>query len=273
MTDPHPQPTPRPARDVPPALTDFDAVAAALRGRRPALFLDYDGTLTPIVDRPDLAVLSEAARATVARVAARLPVAVISGRDRADVARLVGIDTLTVAGSHGFDIAAPGGRVIHSAAGGDVGAALDAVETDLHRRLDSVPGSLIERKKFSIAAHYRLVPPGRADEVRQAVAAVVAAHPGLKAKPGKMVLEIQPDIDWHKGRAVLWLLETLGLDRDDTVPVFIGDDVTDEDAFRTLHGRGLGFVVADADEDRPTVADFRLDDPDAVLELLERLAR
>lgn len=273
MSDAPKQPTTRPVAEVPSALARFDAFEAAVDGRRPALFLDYDGTLTPIVDRPELAVLSPRAREVVDAVARRLPVAVISGRDRADVARLVGIDSLTVAGSHGFDIRVAGGGEIHHQVGGDMGKDLDAVEHALRQRLDAIPGSLIERKKFSLAAHYRLVAPERADAVKAAVAEVVAAHPGLKTKPGKMVLEIQPDIDWHKGRAVEWLLEALKLNRPDVIPVFIGDDVTDEDAFGTLQGRGLGIVVADAGETRQTAADFRLDDPDAVLDFLERLTR
>lgn len=251
------------------------AVEAALAGRRPAVFLDYDGTLTPIVDRPELAVLAESARAVVQSLAGRLPVAVISGRDRADVERLVGLDHLVYAGSHGFDIRAPGIGTFAPDLAGDVAPLLDRAEAMLRDRLDGLDGALVERKRFTIAAHYRLVAPDRAAGVAAAVEAVVAALPALKAKPGKMVLELQPAVDWHKGQAVLWLLGRLGLDRPDVCPLFLGDDVTDEDAFRALHGRGIGIVVADpaADPGRTSHAGWRLDDAGQVVALLDRLGR
>ena len=85
------------------------------------------------------------------------------------------------------------------------------------------------------------------------------------------MFRIQPAIDWDKGRAVLWLLGRLGLDRSDTLPVYIGDDVTDEDAFRALAGRGLTFAVRD-DDDRSTAADYAFSDPEDVRRFLERLA-
>jgi trehalose 6-phosphate phosphatase len=104
---------------------------------------------------------------------------------------------------------------------------------------------------------------------------VLADHRGLKQGYGKKVFEIQPAISWHKGRAVLWLLEQLDLDRPGIVPLYIGDDITDEHAFRALSGRGLGIAVRDH-ESRPTAADYALAGPGEVkgfLELLAGLAR
>ncbi len=97
--------------DLPSAL-DSAVLASRLSGRRPAVFLDYDGVLTPIVDRPEAAVLSDTMRSTVRALADRCPVCIVTGRDRAVVQRLMGIDDLTVAGSHGFDIWKPGQGVI-----------------------------------------------------------------------------------------------------------------------------------------------------------------
>lgn len=271
MTD---RPIRRPVAELPSALDAFESVQSRLGTRQPALFLDYDGTLTPIVDRPELAVLSDRARAVVAAVARHRTVCIVSGRDRPDVEALVGIDGLAFAGSHGFDIRTADGRAIEEHAAGDIAPLLDRTQARLRQRLEGVEGALIERKAFSIAAHYRLVAPDRADAVRQAVAAAVTAEPGLKAKTGKMVFEIQPDIDWDKGRAVLWLFEALELSLERTVPLFLGDDVTDEDAFAALQGRGIGIVVAALDEgaqERTSFADYRLDDPDQVIALLRRL--
>ncbi|SOD99870.1 trehalose-phosphatase [Caenispirillum bisanense] len=268
--------THRRVADVPHALDDPQALAAALGGRTPALFLDYDGTLTPIVPRPEDAVLSDAARAVVRRVAAVLPVAVVSGRDRPDVERLVAIDGLIYAGSHGFDVEVPGGGTLENPVSGDWSQTLDAAERALHAGLDAIDGAQVERKKFSIAAHYRRIADADYPAFRAVLDEVGGRFPDLKEKPGKKVFELQPAIDWHKGKCVLWLLQALDLDRPDVAPLFLGDDVTDEDAFRALQtvDGGLGILCADPAEDpaRETAAAFRVDDPDQILTLLARLA-
>src|SRR3954452_23817999 len=96
-------------RDLPSALHDDRRLAARLAGRRPAVFLDYDGVLTPIVDRPEDAVISDSMRHVVQALAQRCPVCVVSGRDRLVVQQLMGVEDLVVAGSHGFDIWTPQG--------------------------------------------------------------------------------------------------------------------------------------------------------------------
>ena len=100
---------------------------------------------------------------------------------------------------------------------------------------------------------------------------MLADHPRLCRGYGKKVFEIKPDIDWNKGHAVLWLLERLGLDRPEVLPLYIGDDITDEDAFHMLAGRGLTIVVRDH-ETRQTAADFAVTDTQDVKRLLEMLA-
>jgi trehalose 6-phosphate phosphatase len=92
---------------LPHALRDGERLGERLAGRAPAVFFDYDGTLTPIVDRPEDAVISESMRETVRGLAARCPVCVVSGRDRRVVQELMSVDDLIVAGSHGFDIWSP----------------------------------------------------------------------------------------------------------------------------------------------------------------------
>jgi len=98
-------------------------------------------------------------------------------------------------------------------------------------------------------------------------ARALARHPALRMTEGKKVWELQPDVDWDKGRAVLWLIETLKLE--DALPVYIGDDVTDEDAFRALEHRGVGIAVQDAAQ--PTAATLTLRDPDEVRDFLAGL--
>ena len=88
--------------------------------------------------------------------------------------------------------------------------------------------------------HYRLVDDSDVPKVASIVDEVLATHSNLRMLPGKKVFDLQPDIDWNKGKAILWLLDALDLDRDDVMPIYIGDDLTDEDAFQALRGRGLG---------------------------------
>ncbi|HDT14042.1 MAG TPA: trehalose-phosphatase [Candidatus Aminicenantes bacterium] len=259
-----------PIARLPSALERLEEIRSRLAGRRPALFLDYDGTLTPIVRRPDLAVLSEDMRRTVRTVARKIFVAVISGRDLADVKRLVGIPSLAYAGSHGFDIAAPGQEGLTNQKGEEFRPELEKASREIEARIGAVKGAHIERKKFSFAVHVREVDPAGKPAVEKAVDETVSGYPGLRKSRGKEIFEVQPDLDWDKGRALLWLLEAFGLDKHDVLPFYLGDDVTDEDAFEVLADRGVGIVVGG--DDRPTAARFRLDDPDQVRRFLLGLA-
>jgi alpha,alpha-trehalase len=254
---------------LPDALDRFDDLARRFAERRPAIFLDYDGTLTPIVSRPELAVLDAAMRATLAELAEVFPVAIISGRDRADVENLVGIKGLVYAGSHGFDIAGPGGLRREYEGAAKFVPALDEAERRLNEALKGIEGVLVERKRYAIAVHYRLVAEDQTAAVEQAFDAVLNEVGQLRRTAGKKVFEMRPQLAWDKGKAVLWLLGELGLDRPDVTPVYIGDDETDEDAFAALAGRGIGILVADAPQQ--THAAYRLDTPDAVGLFLRRL--
>ncbi len=263
--------------NLPSAFARPDGLGRRLAGRKPAVFLDYDGTLTPIVERPELAVLPESMRDIVRDLSRRCPVAVISGRDRADVERLVGIDGLIFAGSHGFDIRVPGGRRIARREGEDFLHLLDAVKIRLQREIAPIEGALVEPKKASVAVHYRQVAAAEQPKIAAVIEAILADHATLRVTPGKMVYEIQPKLDWNKGRAVLWLLEALDLTAPDVLPLYFGDDITDEDAFAALSGRGIGIYVGAAPhgpmDDRPTAADYRLATPEDVGRLLDTLAR
>ena len=264
--------------DLPHALTDGDELVRRLAGRRPAVFLDYDGTLTPIVDRPEDAVISDSMREAVRELARRCTVCVVSGRDRRVVQELMGIDDLIVAGSHGFDIWSPAGGEIQREDGAGFADLLDRVKERLREETSSIEGALIEPKKTSVAAHYRLVSEEERPKVKEIVDTILAEYPdGLKVTPGKMVYEIQPRLDWDKGKAVLYLLEALDLERDDVVPMYLGDDITDEDAFEALAGRGIGIFVGRADDPevagRTTSADYGLRTVEEVERFLSTLAR
>ncbi len=196
--------------------------------------------------RPDLAILSDAMRAILSRLAARCSVAVISGRDLADVRRLVGLDNLVYAGSHGFDIAGPDGLRIEHEEGAAFSAAVQRATELLRPALTGIEGALVEPKRFAVAVHYRQVADVDVPQVEAAVDRAIAAVPELRKSGGKKVFELRPSFDWDKGKAVLWLLDALGQDDADILPFYIGDDLTDEDAFRALSGRGVTIYVGDA---------------------------
>jgi trehalose 6-phosphate phosphatase len=232
------------ASQLPSALESAEEIAARLAGRRPAMFLDYDGTLTPIVSQPEDAILSDEMRDVLRELAGLCTVAIVSGRDRADVEPLVALDGLIFAGSHGFDIAGPDLRLEYEG-GRDRLPDLESAERELRERIDPIAGARVERKRFAIANHYRNVADEDAPRVEEAVRDVLAGHERLRLSHGKKVYELRPDIEWDKGRAVLWLLDALDLNGDDVLPFYVGDDVTDEDAFAALSGRGIGVIVGD----------------------------
>jgi alpha,alpha-trehalase len=254
---------------LPSALTDFDRIARQAKGKGLAVFLDYDGTLSPIVETPELAVLPEETRKAVLDLSLHCPVGIISGRDLADVREKVGIDSIYYAGSHGFDIAGPKDLQVAQMVGEEFLPALDRAEKALFESLKTIDGILVERKKFAIAIHYRRVAPENVERVEAIVDAVASEQPMLRKSFGKKIFELQPRMDWHKGKALLALLTTLGLDGKEVLPLFIGDDVTDEDAFRAMQGRGIGIVVWDHPYE--TAATYSLNSPDQVRTFLNRL--
>jgi len=252
---------------LPSALGALDAIRERIAGRPVMVFLDYDGTLTPIVRRPEDAVLSDEMRARVRALAARVPVAIVSGRDRVAVESLVDLPELIYVGSHGFDIEGPSGAErLRLEVAAEWVPDLDAAEAALRGRLAGIRGAIVERKRLTLAAHYRLVAGVHRPKVIEAVDAVRAAHPRLRKDAGKAVLELRPDVEWDKGHAVRWLLERVA---PAGVGLYLGDDLTDETAFAALRGHGIGIAVGVTT--RETLAELALRDPEEVGSFLHRL--
>ncbi|MBC5773285.1 trehalose-phosphatase [Pontibacter sp. KCTC 32443] len=242
-----------------------------LKGKKPAVFLDYDGCLTPIVPRPEQAKLSDQMRDTLQRLSALCFVAVVSGRDRANVEQLVQLNELYFAGSHGFDITGPDNMQTEPGGAKEALPALDAAQQELQHKLQQVDGVLVERKRYAIAVHFRNVPDEQVDHVKQVTEDIIHQNPLLKKGLGKKIIELKPNLDWHKGKAVLWLLKELKLDTPEILPVYIGDDITDEDAFAALQGNGVGILVGEHDD--LTAATYRLEDVDEVQVFLEKMIK
>ncbi|MBW3561300.1 MAG: trehalose-phosphatase [Actinobacteria bacterium] len=265
-----PLPEERTIAQLPNAIDRADGIRQRLERNQPAVFLDYDGTLTPIVDDPEDATLPPAAREAIVRLSQLCTVAVVSGRDLDDVRGMVDIPGIHYAGSHGFDILTPDGESIQK--GREFLPSLDEAERELATRMEHIGGARIERKRFAIAVHYRQVDDTDVPDVEAAVDAAMADHDDLRRTGGKRIYELRPDIEWHKGEALRFLLETLDLDQAGVVPMYLGDDVTDEDAFRAIADDGLGLVVRGEDDQRTTAADYAFDDTEEVRAFLVELA-
>jgi len=143
------------------------------------------------------------------------------------------------------------------------------VASCLDKESAGIEGALVEYKGFSVAMHYRLVEADRIPELERMVDRVIGEHPQLCKVHGKKVFEVRPKLDWDKGKALEWLLDSLDLARGDVIPIYIGDDTTDEDAFSAIRDYGIGVVVTEVP--RPTAASYALQNPDEVRIFLRTL--
>lgn len=255
-------------RCLPSALNAADPILTAHRERPLAVFLDFDGTLAPIVEDPRRVTLSDAVSSALRSLSGLCTLGLISGRDRSDLQKRVGVEGILYAGSHGLDIAGPGYEKTLPEAEAAV-PEIERASQRLSQALESIPGVIIERKRFGVAVHYRQV---RSDVDRQQIMRVVdsvLADTALRKRKSKQVVELEPAVNWDKGNAVEWLLETAELDPEHVLVIYIGDDETDEDVFASLAGRGVSIVVDE--ELSNSLADYHLADPDEVARFLHRL--
>ncbi|MFN4763097.1 trehalose-phosphatase [Gillisia sp. Q332] len=228
---------------LPNALKEIEELFEIKGNRKITIFLDYDGTLTPIISDPDAAELPDDNREIIADLSNITPVAIISGRDLRDLKSKIEIDTVIYAGSHGFDITGPDGLEMVHESEKEVTPALDEAEKRLKEQLKDILGAYIERKKFAIAVHYRNVEQKYVQEIKDAVQKEADRQDILKTGSGKKILELKPNINWNKGYALDWLTEKLAWDKEKYLRIYIGDDITDEDGFEALIEEGVGILV------------------------------
>lgn len=255
--------------ELPNAVGSYGQLIGTTTARRSALFLDFDGTLSPIVSDPAAARLVDGVAEALDLLSGLCPVAIVSGRDLADVRDRVGVSGLWYAGSHGFELTAPDGAYHSNDAAAVFVPILEQAAADLGQTLARVPGARIEHKRFAVAVHYREVAPENVNEIISATKQL-AAQLGLRVTSGRMLVELRPDVDWDKGTTLAWIRERID-PSDSLLPIYIGDDLTDEDAFDAIRFDGVGIVVRhDEDSDRKTAAHFSLQSPDQVREFIER---
>jgi alpha,alpha-trehalase len=256
--------------DLASALEKIEEIIDRLHSGRPAIFLDYDGTLTPIVEDPSEAKLPDRTRELLGKLSEHWTVVIMSGRALDDVRDLVGLENLVYAGCHGFNIAGPEDS-FHDKPGDRFVAALDRAEQELGSAVQSLSRVRLERKPFAITIHFRQADRKTVSELRKRAEEVTAHHPDLERTSGKKTFELRPKTEWDKGRALLDLLEKLHIDSSRTVPLYVGADATDEKAFRVISDRGIGIRVGG--EDQPTAAHYALQDTGEVATLLEQLMK
>ncbi|XP_062189677.1 probable trehalose-phosphate phosphatase 10 [Phragmites australis] len=281
-------------KKYPSALNAFDRIVAYGKGKKIALFLDYDGTLSPIVDEPDNAIMSDQMREVVKNVALHLPTAIISGRSCDKVFDFVKLTELYYAGSHGIDIMSPLGKsgsvtghksctnysnkqdkeVKMFQAASEFLPMIDEVFRLLVEKIRGIHGAKVENNKFCLSVHYRNVDEKDWPLVAEHTNDVLKAYPRLQLSHGRKVLEIRPVIDWNKGKAVEFLLDSLGLANcDNVLPIYIGDDRTDEDAFKVLREDKRGFGILVSSVPKESHALYSLVDPSEVMDFLKRLVK
>lgn len=252
-------------------------VIAQRRGTRDLLLLsDFDGTLAEFQADPAAVQLPERVQALIGSLtsAAGTAVGIVSGRRAADVRKRSGLtrEQGFAAGLHGLEIDGPAGvSFVHpeiAAARGRV----HVIAAELRPLAASLPGAFVEDKELSVALHFREASPRdqefAADSFDRLVEPAVAAGE-VRVMRGACVREVLPAIAWTKGHAVTWIRQHVASASDDPFTVYIGDDVTDEDAFWATHGHGLSIAASD----RVGGADYRLHGPADIERLLIALRR
>jgi trehalose 6-phosphate phosphatase len=246
----------------------FDELRSKVRAAPAlALFLDFDGTLVPLSDDPNRVTMPGPLRRILEELSSRKDcvVAIVSGRERADLQTRIAIPGLIYVGNHGLEISGPGFIFVEALAIG-YREPIQKLAESLTPRIKPFEGAWVEDKGLTISVHWRRVAPTRAEELRRAIHSALesTSHPFLLTT-GEKVYDIRPRVYWHKGEAVNWILEHYG--RKDALPFYLGDDTTDEDAFVALPD-AVTVKVGDAAD---TAANYYLRSPEEVGLFLEWL--
>ncbi|MDD5679626.1 MAG: trehalose-phosphatase [Candidatus Omnitrophica bacterium] len=258
--------------------SDWGKIWKTLKGKFLYLFLDYDGTLAPIAQTPDKAIMTNKAKDLLRQVS-KMPnvkIAIVSGRKLSDIEKRIRLKNIVYVGNHGFEIKGPKIK-FESHLPLRYERSLDEIKAKLKKQLAAIKGAVVEDKGFSLGVHYRLVDKKNVQAVKNifyATALIYELKNIITVKTGKMALEIRPAAAWDKGKVVLWLLgRRLFVMRNKkmkVIPVYIGDDTTDEDAFEVLKDKGITIFVG---KPKNTKARFYLKDTEEVAEFLEAILK
>jgi trehalose-phosphatase len=237
--------------------------------------LDIDGTLCEIVQQPDAAVVGPAMRATISRLAGRtdgdIAVAFVTGRSVAMAQQMLGVDGVTIYGNHGIERLGRDGNIRTATGSDDAMAGLRSAAPEFAAIVTDFPGTFLEDKQFSLSVHYRGIDAARETELIARVQETASRH-AVRLSGGKCVINITPAASWTKGDAALEIVrDNVDPDADASI-LYVGDDVTDEDAFRALGAVPGAVAVRVGDPTAKSAARISLDSPAQVQELLAILA-
>lgn len=249
-------------------------IKAKLKHSQVFIFLDYDGTLTPIVEKPEKALISKETKEVIGELSKKpsYKIAIISGRALRDVKSLLGLDNIIYSGNHGLEIEGPKIR-FKTTVSPEYTSILSQIKKELNKKITGFKGAFLEDKGLSLSLHFRLVNKKEIPLLKTAFHETIILYlvrNKIKVKAGKMVLEVRPVMEWDKGKVVLWLLARLKFFKSGAkiLPIYIGDDLTDEDAFKALKGIGITVIVGNS---RPSLAQYYLKSTNEVRELLENI--
>ncbi|MFC1709749.1 trehalose-phosphatase [Candidatus Omnitrophota bacterium] len=242
------------------------------------LFFDYDGTLTPIVKKPEWATLPKVNKRVIKKLIKKKwsSVVVVSGRALKDVKKLVGIKGITYAGNHGLELEGPKLKYLNKKAL-VLKKKLDLIHSQLVDELGGFSKVLIEHKGLTLSVHYRLVKSKRiVRKVFKTIDEITKKYvqqEKIRISHGKKVVEIKPNIGWNKGKIVLWLLKYFRgrISSKNYLAIYLGDDTTDEDAFKVLKTNGIGIFVGNPR--KRSQAKFYLENTKQVTEFLETISQ
>ena len=252
----------------------WDELRPAIENQYLIICLDYDGTLTPICDKPWQAKLSSPTKVLLSELASfnDVKMAIVSGRSLADIKKFVGVPGLIYVGNHGLEIEGPQIMHVHPDA---------AVKEELFREISDklkkslrIKGVIVENKKLSVAVHYRLIAKDHVSQAKNTFLRV--AQPFLDQNElvigeGKKVWEVRSALLWNKGTAVSWLTARFFAHCGESIlPIYIGDDYTDEDALERIKKNGIGVKVM-SHLNEQTSANYFLLSPSEVLAFLKQV--
>jgi trehalose-phosphatase len=252
----------------------WDKLKETLVNKHIFLFLDYDGTLTPIVDYPDKAVISEEVRNLLKDLSnnPRCHVGVISGRALNDVKKIVGLKNIVYVGNHGLEIESPKIK-FESQISPRLQSIIRRIKEELSNRLSKIKGLFVEDKNVTLSVHYRLATRNDyllAKKIIEEIIQPFLVSGKIKVTNGKKVIEIKPPAQWNKGRVAEWLLarQTFILGDQPIVAIYLGDDVADEDAFKAVQNKGLTVLVG---KPKKSYAQYYLKNSSEVMQFLRQL--
>jgi trehalose-phosphatase len=250
---------------------DWDKIKKDLYKRNIFLFLDFDGTLAPIVSVPEKAKLPNDTKKILKDLVKTLKckVAIISGRALKDIKNKVRLKNIIYVGVHGFQIE---GQNLKNFIPKGFFRTLEIIRDELKKKIHLFEGVILEDKDVSLALHYRLVKKEKVTHLKDIFKNIISSYlinKKIKLKTGRKVLEILPFLSWDKGKVVKLLLKKeISLNNKEVFPIYMGDDKTDEDAFRVLKRKGLAVSIGRI---KNSFAEYYLKNPSEVKEFLKKL--